>query len=60
MISEDNQANGNEAGQAGENASEGPEAPKASSEDDGVPDLGFDSRFKYPNVQINGNYHIVQ
>jgi len=36
--------------QNGENASDGAEIPKASSEKDGVPDLGFDSRFKYPNV----------
>ena len=34
----------------GDNASDGAELPKVSSEDDGVPLLGFDSRFKYPNV----------
>ena len=25
-----------------------------------IQQLGFDQRFKYPNVQINGQYHIVQ
>ena len=50
VASEDNQANGNDVGQMGDNASDGAELPKVSSEDDGVPLLGFDSRFKYPNV----------
>ena len=52
MISEDAAQNGNDTGiQTGENGSDAVDAGgKPTSDRDEVPDLGFDSRFKYPNV----------